>query len=40
MIVSTGFLSVMVTLALIMTAVAPIVLLLLWFKDIKRGELW
>jgi hypothetical protein len=40
MTVSTGFLAVVVTVAVIATAIAPIVLLYLWIKDIRRGELW
>jgi hypothetical protein len=40
MTVSTGFLAFVVTVALIATAIAPIVLLYLWIKDLRRGELW
>jgi len=40
MIISTGLLAALVTVALIVTAIAPIVLLYLWLKDLKRGELW
>ena len=40
MIVSSGFLSVMVMLALLITVVAPIVLIILWFMDWKKGQLW
>jgi hypothetical protein len=40
MIVSANFLSIMVTIALVITALAPIVLLALWIKDLKRGQLW
>jgi hypothetical protein len=40
MIVSSGFLSVMVMLALLITVAAPIVLIILWFMDWKKGQLW
>ena len=40
MIVSSGFLSVMVTIALTVTIIAPIVLIILWIKDWKKGQLW
>jgi len=40
MIVSTGFLAVLVSVALVVTAIAPVVLVYLWIKDIRRGELW
>jgi hypothetical protein len=40
MIVSSGFLSVMVMLALLITVAAPIVLIVLWFIDWKKGRLW
>jgi len=40
MIVSSGFLSVMITLALLITAAAPFVLIILWFMDWKKGQLW
>lgn len=40
MIISTAVLSVLVTVAVIVTGIAPVVLLLLWFKDYRKGELW
>ena len=40
MIVSSGFLNVMVTIALTVTIIAPIVLIILWIKDWKKGQLW
>ena len=40
MIVSSTFLSVMVTLALLVAIIAPIALLVLWVKDWKKGQLW
>lgn len=40
MIVSAGFLSVVVTLALLVTIAAPIVLIVLWIKDWRKGQLW
>jgi hypothetical protein len=40
MIVSSGFLSTMVTIALSVTIIAPIVLIILWIKDWKKGQLW
>lgn len=38
--VSVGFLSIMVTAALLLTILAPIVLLILWLRDWKRGQIW
>lgn len=40
MIVSSGFLSVMVGIALSVTIAAPIILIVLWIKDWKKGQLW
>lgn len=40
MIVSTTFLTVMVGIALFITTIAPIALLLFWFKDWKDKKLW
>lgn len=40
MMVSSGFLSAMVTLALAVTIIAPIVLLILWIKEWVKGQLW
>ena len=40
MIVSSEFLSVMVTIALAITITAPIILIILWLKDWKKGQLW
>lgn len=37
---SVSFLTTLVTLALIMTVIAPVVLLALWFRDRKRKQLW
>jgi len=38
--ISTELLSVLVTICLVVVAVTPIVLLLLWFIDWKRKTLW
>ena len=38
--VSAGVLSVLITVALLVTAVAPIVLLTLFARDWMRGKLW
>ncbi len=35
-----GFLSVLVTVATVVTTVAPIVLVALWVHDARRGRLW
>ena len=35
-----GFLSVMVTVSLVITAVAPLVLLVMLIRDWKKGQLW
>lgn len=33
-------LAALVNLAILVTAVAPVLLLVLWIRDWKRGELW
>lgn len=33
-------LAALVSLAILVTAVAPVLLLVLWIRDWKRGELW
>jgi hypothetical protein len=40
MIISAGFLGIMVTIALAVTIIAPIILMVLWIKDWKEGQLW
>lgn len=40
MIVSSGLLSAIVMFALLVTAAAPVVLLVLWIMDWKKGQLW
>lgn len=40
MTVSVGFLTLMVSIALGVTAVAPIILMLLWLRDWRAGRLW
>jgi len=40
MMASLGFLEVMVLMALSVTILTPIVMLILWFKDCIRKELW
>lgn len=40
MTVSVGFLTIMVSVALGVTVVAPIVLMLLWLRDWRKGRLW
>lgn len=40
MTVSVVFLTAMVSVALGVTLVAPIVLLLLWLRDWRKGRLW
>lgn len=40
MIVSSGFLGTMVSIALVVTIIAPLVLLILWIKDWMKGQLW
>lgn len=40
MTITVGFLSTMVTIALAVTILAPVVLLWLWIKDMRRGQLW
>lgn len=40
MMASQGFLTILVTVALILTAVAPITLLILLVRDWTKGKLW
>jgi hypothetical protein len=40
MIVSSAFLSIMVSVALALTIIAPIVLIILWIKDWNKNQLW
>jgi hypothetical protein len=40
MIVSSGFLSAMVSFALTVTIAALVILIVLWIKDWKKGQLW
>lgn len=37
---SVGFLTVLIGGAAILVALAPLVLLLLWLRDVRRGDLW
>ncbi len=40
MIISSAALAILVTTALIITVLAPIILLVLFIKDRKQGQLW
>lgn len=40
MIISSGFLAVMVTIALVVTMIAPVYLLFTWIRDWIKGQLW
>lgn len=40
MIVSSGFLATMVIVGLAVTITAPVMLIILWIKDWKKGQLW
>ena len=40
MIASSGLLSLLVTIALAMAALTPIILIILFIRDWKRGEQW
>lgn len=40
MIISSGFLAAIVTVALAITITAPLMLIFLWIKDWKKGQLW
>ena len=40
MIISSGALGIIVSVALLITIVAPIALILIWIKDWKSGKLW
>lgn len=37
---SVGFLTVLVTGATVVATLAPVVLLVLWIRDARRGRLW
>jgi hypothetical protein len=37
---SIAFLTIVVSVAVSVTALAPILLLILWFMDWKKGQLW
>ena len=37
---SVGFLSFVISIAVVMTIVSPIILLIMWFKDWKSNKLW
>lgn len=37
---SVGFLRALVTVATIVTTIAPVLLLALWVRDARRGRLW
>lgn len=40
MTLSLPWLTLLITLATLATAIAPIVLVLLWIRDIRKGMLW
>lgn len=40
MMISSGTLAVIVSCALVVTLLAPLVLLGLWIKDWRKGQLW
>ncbi len=40
MMISTSIFSIMITVALAITALSPVILLTLWVLDLKRGKLW
>lgn len=40
MIASAVFLKVMVGIALVITIAAPVILIILWIRDWKKGQLW
>ena len=40
MMISVSLLTLMVSIALAATMLTPVVLLLLWWRDWKRGQLW
>lgn len=40
MTISAGALALIVSVALAVTIVAPIILVVLWIKDARKGELW
>lgn len=37
---SIGFLEVLVTAATVLASLAPVVLLVLWWNDARKGRLW
>ena len=40
MMISVSLLTLMVSIALVATMLTPVVLLVLWLRDWKRGQLW
>jgi|GEM_PF-1130154 len=40
MIASSLFLKIIVTLGLVITIAAPVLLIIMWIKDWKKGQLW
>jgi len=40
MIVSSVFLKVIVMIGLVITIAAPVLLIVMWIKDWKKGQLW
>lgn len=40
MTISSSALDVLITISTVLVAVAPVILVILWFKDKKGGKLW
>ena len=40
MMISVNFLATLVSIALAVTLVSPFILLILWFRDWRKGRLW
>ena len=40
MTISSNALDVLITLSTVLVAIAPVILVILWFKDKKGGKLW
>lgn len=40
MTISSNALDVLITISTVLVAIAPVILVILWFKDKKGGKLW
>lgn len=40
MMIPASIFSIVITVALLITVLSPVILLTLWVRDLKRGQLW